>query len=407
MRRIGVIGGGASGITAAIAAAKTNKDSKIFILEHNRNIGRKILATGNGRCNLTNQYMDVSCYHGENPDMVNQVLRQFGTKETLEFFHSLGLLTKLRGDYVYPRSDQASTVVKLLEMELNRLGVEICTESHVLSLHQAKNGFSICTGERTYRADRVILACGGRASSTLGSDGSGYTLAKSMGHRIVPVVPALVQLHVRNHPFCKAAGVRTEGRVTALIDGHALAHDAGELQITAYGISGIPIFQISRHIARGIYDKKEVKIMVDFFPEISEDGLKKRLSERAKRREDWTIEAYFVGVFPEKFIPALLNQAGIRAKTRVRELAKKQWDSLTEKCKRNLLSIEDTNGFDNAQVCAGGVRTSEVSPFTMESKCVDGLYLSGEILDVDGICGGYNLQWAWATGYIAGKHAAE
>lgn len=406
MKRIGIIGGGASGLVAAIEAARTDCNAQIFILEQKENIGKKILATGNGRCNLTNRKMEAACYRSENMDFVAGVLEEFGYEDTLKFFESLGLLVKFRGDYVYPRSDQASTVLELLRLELLRLGIQIYTGNQTLELSQTAKGFRIRTQEQTFRADQVILACGGKASPNLGSDGSGYGLAKSMGHTMLPVVPALVQLKVHKSPFAKAAGVRVDARVVALQGDTPLAEDIGEVQITAYGISGIPVFQISRYIAMGLYKKQKMSVMIDFVPERTEEELLSLLIERISGREDMTAGDFLTGVFHQKLIPRLLEQAQIRINTRVGEVTRRKWQHFSYLCKRMILPIEDTNGFENAQVCAGGIRTEEVNPLTLESRYVNGLYIVGELLDVDGICGGYNLQWAWATGYLAGRDAA-
>lgn len=413
MRRIGIIGGGAAGIVAAIAAAQNDRQAKIFILEANERIGRKILATGNGRCNLTNRQAvgscAKSCYRGEDLAFVQNVLNQFGYTDTMDFFSSLGLLTRLRGDYAYPRSDQASTVLEVLELELKRLGTEIYCKTKVDSVVRQKNGFSIGGKEIKKRlwADRVILACGGMAAPAFGSDGNGFRLARSFGHSITPIVPALVQLRVKNHPFAKASGVRTEARVTALVDGEAVFSDSGEVQITAYGISGIPVFQISRFLALGIFQKKRAEVLLDFLPEYSEDEVAGLLVKLAGNREDLTAEEWLAGIFNRKLIPRILELAGVRMQTRVSALDERKFRAVAEKCKGIVLSVQDTNGFENAQVSAGGVRTKEVCPQTMESLCMDGLYLAGEMLDVDGICGGFNLQWAWATGYLAGKAAVS
>lgn len=418
MKRIGVIGGGAAGIAAAITAARNDRQAKVFILEKKERIGKKILATGNGRCNLTNRRIDGSltetCYHGENVRFATEVLEQFGYEDTLRFFESVGLVTKMRGDYVYPRSDQAQTVLELLNLELKRLDVEIICGIQVRSITQKRNEFCI-RGEASdaglqqntqiFKADRIILACGGQAASVFGSDGSGYRLAKTFGHHIVPVVPALVQLKVKNHPFARAAGVRTDARVAALIDGVPAAADTGELQITAYGISGIPVFQISRHIALGLYQKKRAEVLVDLLPEYTMEEVLGLFMKMTKNRKDLTVLNCLGGIFNQKLVPQILELAKVRLKTRMSELDKRQLHMLGERCKRICLTIQDTNGFENAQVCAGGVRTDEVDLRTMESKKAKGLYLAGELLDVDGICGGYNLQWAWATGCIAGKAA--
>lgn len=407
MKRIGIIGGGASGLVAAIVAARTDRNVQIFILEQKENIGKKILATGNGRCNLTNRKMEVSCYRSENMDFVAAVLEEFGYDAALKFFESLGLLVKMRGDYVYPRSDQASTVLELLQLELNRLEIKTYTGTRILELSQNAKEFCIRTQDETYRADKVILACGGKASPNLGSDGSGYQLAKSMGHTLFPVVPALVQLKVYKSPLAKAAGVRVDAKVVALQGNTPIAQDIGELQITAYGISGIPVFQISRYIAMGLYRRQKMSVMIDFVPECTEEEFLSLILDRIRGREGMTAGDFLTGIFHKKLIPRLLEQAQIHMNTRVQELTYDQWQHFSHLCKNTILSIEDTNGFENAQVCAGGIRTEEVNPLTLESRYVNGLYLVGELLDVDGICGGYNLQWAWATGYLAGRDAAR
>ena len=407
MNPIGIIGGGASGIVAAIAAARSDGDAQVFILEQKENIGKKILATGNGRCNLTNEAMDASCYHGEDPEFARNVLKQFGYGETLEFFASLGLFTKSRGGYIYPRSDQAASVLELLEMELRRQKVKIYTGVRVEARKLSAKGLVIRADGQRFPADRVILACGGKASKSLGSDGSGYALARSMGHTLSPVVPALVQLKVKKHPFAKAAGVRTDAKVAALLGRQVLAEDTGEMQITAYGISGIPVFQISRHIAKGLYEGKEMKVRVDFLPEMEASQVRKAFNTHLDKCPYATCQEFLTGIFPKKLIPRLLELSHIRQNFPASELKPAQWEDLIRACKQTLLTIEDTNGFDNAQVCAGGVRTGEVYPDTLESRYADGLYLTGELLDVEGICGGYNLQWAWATGYLAGRAAAE
>lgn len=406
MKTIGIIGGGASGIMAAIAAARTARQAKVILLEHKDRVGKKILSTGNGRCNLTNELMNTDCFRSEDMLSVKAVLDQFGYPETIHFFESLGLIIKSKNGYVYPRCEQAASVLDLLVLELTRLGVEIHTGVHVIDLSRGKKGFRILTDENPFFADRVILAAGGRAAKVLGSDGSGYTLARKMGHSMIPVVPALVQLKVRRHPFAKAAGVRTDAKVTALVDKRVVAEDTGELQITGYGISGIPVFQISRYIADALYKKMCAQVVVDFLPEYDEDEVYGLLMTRLKGREDMTVGEYLTGIFQKKLIPDILSLAGIRVHEEMKKLREDDIRRLAHSCKHSVLTIEDTNGFDNAQVCAGGVPLREIDCSSMQSRCADGLYLAGELLDTDGICGGYNLQWAWATGYIAGTHAA-
>ena len=407
MKKIAVIGGGASGLVAAIAAARTNPQAQITIYEKKDTVGKKILATGNGRCNLTNKDMNASYFRSDNPPVVEEILQKFGYEDTIAFFTSLGLLTKARGNYVYPYSDQASTVLELLKLELERLHVKISADAPVTDIVPVSHGFTVRTEQYNQKADVVILACGGKANSKLGSDGSGYSLAKNLGHTMVPVVPALVQLKVKNHPFAKAAGVRTDAVVTAICSGKPAASDRGELQLTAYGISGIPVFQISRYIARSLYLKQEAKVKIDFLPDFTEEALFELLLKRKNEREQMTCSEYLLGIFHQKLIPRFLEQARIQMHTLTGDLSDTQLKSLVQVVKRSVVTIDTTNGFDNAQVCAGGISTEEIYPGTMESRYVDHLYLAGELLDVDGICGGYNLQWAWATGYLAGTAAAK
>ena len=277
----------------------------------------------------------------------------------------------------------------------------------VTGISPTSHGFTILTDHQKQKADAVILACGGKANSKLGSDGSGYALAKQLGHTMVPVVPALVQLKVKNHPFAKAAGVRTDAVVTAICHGQPTASDHGELQLTAYGISGIPVFQISRYIAKSLYLKQDAKVNIDFLPAFTEEAFFEFLLKRRNGREQMTCADYLLGIFHQKLIPRFLEQARIRMHTLTGDLSDTQIKSLVQVVKNNVVTIDTTNGFDNAQVCAGGISTEEITPDTMESRYVRHLYLAGELLDVDGICGGYNLQWAWATGYLAGTAAAN
>lgn len=407
MKKIVVIGGGASGIVAAITAARTDRKAKVYILEQKEKLGKKILATGNGRCNLTNLDMTEKAFRGDSGEIVNRVLQLFDQEQTLNFFSSLGLVTKCRDTYVYPRSDQAQTVVMLLEKELDRLGVICMTDVKVNTVLPGKKGFRVQTTKETLQADKVILACGGKADSALGSDGSGYTLAKSLGHHLSPVVPALVPLKVRKYAYSKASGVRTDAKVTAIVDGKEMAEDTGELQMTAYGISGIPVFQISRYIAKGLQKHQPVSVKVDFLPELTEREFMDWLKGRAKKSGESSVETLISGMFNRKLVPEFLKRAKLRGKEPIGTISDAQWKKMVQICKGEMVEIEDTMGFDRAQVCAGGVKTKEVHPDTLESNYINGLYITGELLDIEGICGGYNLQWAWATGYLAGKDAAK
>lgn len=414
MRTIGIIGAGASGMAAAIAAAECG-NTRVFLLEHMDRPGKKLLSTGNGRCNLTNEKMDASYFRSENMSSIQSVLKSFGYEDTLQFFEKLGLMIKSRGGYIYPACGQASAVRDILCMKLESLHAEVYTGIHVTKFYRERDKFCILGDDtadgrfkkRKFYADKVILSTGGRAAGALGSDGSGYELLRMAGHSLVPVVPALVQLKVKQHPFAKASGVRADASVTALVDGRELFRDTGELQITTYGISGIPVFQISRFIAKALHERKRAEVVIDFLPSMDSSAFETCLMERVYGRENMELCDFLTGIFHSKLIPRLLELSGIKVHTKVKELPLKKIRQLVRQCKHTVLEIKDTNGYENAQVCAGGAALCELDERTMESRIVPGLYLTGELLDADGMCGGYNLQWAWATGYLAGKHAAE
>ena len=404
-RHVIIIGGGASGLVAAISAARCG--SRVTIVEQKDRVGKKILSTGNGRCNLTNEYMTSECFRGDDTSIVAKVLEQFGYKETIRFFEELGVILKARQGYVYPISDQASTILDVLRMEVTHLGVNLLLEQSVTAIVPSQKGFTVKTTKTSLTGDAVILATGGKAASALGSDGSGYALAKEFGHHLSPVVPALVQLKGKGNFWKQVAGVRTQAKVSLYVDQQFVADDTGELQLTNYGISGIPVFQISRYAAKGLYEKKFVTAEIDFMPNMTESEFDCFIKERIITHGHKIAEDFFIGVFHKKIIGLLLKDAQISNSEEANKIDAAKWQTLIKLCKHFRVKIEATNDFEQAQVCAGGIKTSEINASTMESLCANNLYLTGELLDIDGICGGYNLQWAWSTGYIAGKYAAK
>ena len=404
-RHVIIVGAGASGLVAAITAAR--EGAKVTLIEQKDRVGKKILSTGNGRCNLTNAYMETECFRGDDTSIVSEVLKQFGYEDTIHFFEELGVILKDRQGYIYPISDQASTILDVLRMEVERLQIDVLLEHKVEQIKLNKKGFALTTNQKVVYGDAVILATGGQASPVLGSDGSGYGLAKSFGHHTSPVVPALVQLIGKGNYFKQISGVRTNATVSLYVEDKFVASDTGELQLTNYGISGIPVFQISRYAAKAIYAKKSVIAEIDYLPTMDDESLKEFLEKRLLLHGDKNIEDFFVGVFHKKLITMFLKEAKVSLQIVAKDLKEKEWNRLIALFKHFKVQIEDTNAFDQAQICAGGILTSEISFETMESNFVEGLYLTGELLDIDGICGGYNLQWAWSTGYIAGKYAAK
>lgn len=383
-----IVGAGASGLTAAIFTAEAG--AFVTLLEQNEKPGRKIAVTGNGHCNLTNRKMDPGCYRGEHPEFAARILEQFSLEDTLRFFRRIGISVTDKKGWLYPRSGQAPCVTELLEQKARSLRVKIKTRESVTAVFPENDRWTVKTQTWSYQADAVILAGGSKASTVPGSDGSGYLLAKTLGHHITEPVPALVGLKCRGNFFKAWAGVRTEARLSLFIDGIKRAEESGELQLTDYGISGIPVFQLSRYAARALEEQKKVSVRISFLPEYDKKTLRVFLDELARNCPYLTRQDQLSALLPDKLIKILLRQPDL-------------YDAILA----FELEICGTGGFERAQVCAGGVDTLEINPETLESCLHPGLYFAGELLDIDGPCGGYNLQWAWCSGAVAGKHAAE
>ena len=386
-RQVLIVGGGASGLMAAIMAARNG--AAVTVLEQNEKPGKKICATGNGRCNLTNLVMPEDAYRGTHPAFVKDALKQFTVKNTLDFFAQIGICTVNKNGYIYPRSLQAQSVVDVLCMEARNLGVKLKTNQKVTSVSGKKNRWKVITQDWQYECDALILANGSRASAISGSDGSGYDLAKALGHPVIPVYPALTGLKCKGAFFKTWAGVRAEGKVSLYIDNSCVKSEQGELQLTEYGISGIPVFQLSRYAVCALREKSSVSVKIDFFPEMTEKELSDFLDNRQKACPYKNKKELLTGMFPEKLIKVLCSQK-----------------ELISSIKSLTLPVSDGMSYTQAQVCTGGVDTAKVSSRTMESLLRPGLYFTGELLDIDGTCGGYNLQWAWSSGAAAGRHAA-
>ena len=404
MRHVTVIGGGAAGMMAAITSAR--EGARVTILEHKDRIGKKILSTGNGRCNFTNTYQTPACYRSDNRDFAWNIIQKFNVEKTISFFKELGIYPKDRNGYLYPYSDQAAAILEVLQIEVAKLDICVMTEINVLDIQPVKKGIRITTDKKTITADSVILACGSKAAPVTGSDGSGYQLAKLFGHRIVPVLPALVQLRCAEKFYKSISGVRVQGTVEIYADDIFLASDTGEIQLTNYGISGIPVFQVSRYAAKALYQKQSVTAVLNFMPDMNKDEFLSFLQERITLCPYKTLDEFFTGVFPKKLCELWIRLSRLPKEMRVSDLSGEQLEKLVLLIQHLRTHITETNSFEQAQICCGGVDTTEINPDTLESNYVPGIYFAGELLDVDGICGGYNLQWAWSSGYVAGKEAA-
>lgn len=404
-RKIIVVGGGASGMMAAISAARLG--NKVTILEQKENLGKKILVTGNGRCNFTNrvQLPFETYYRTEQISFPKPALEQFSFEDTLAFFSELGMQFKERNGYFYPFSGQASTVLLLLKKELDRLFVQVETNAKIRQIVNKKNQFScFLEDNRVFYSEQVILCTGSMAAPKTGSDGSGYSLAKQFGHHLIPPLPALCPIEGKDaygeHAIKGMAGVRTEAVLRLFIQSKLCFQERGELQIVEYGLSGIPIFQLSRYAIRAFEKGKSVWVEIDFFPDLDWKQSRKFFLQQLNRKQK-TIEEALLGLLNRKIVFYLLRCAKI--KPTEQNLTEKQFEQLLGCLKRFSVIMIGYRGFEQAQVCSGGVNTMEVKADTLESKLVQGLYFAGEILDVDGACGGYNLQWAWSSGFLAGK----
>ena len=401
---IAVIGGGASGLMAAITAKKSGKE--VIILERKDRILKKVLITGNGRCNITNVNANISNYFGKNISSVENILNRFTPQDTMDFFNELGIVCneENRGK-VYPLSGQASSVVDALRFEAEKLGIKIETEFYVRKIEKDGFKFRIYSEDRKkIEAGRVIIAAGGQSYPELGSNGSGFELAKELGHSVTKLSPSIVQLKTEKNQVKGLQGIKTDVAVTAYGDNKKICTYDGELLFTDYGISGNVVFNIS--FVMPLY--KNVEFEIDFMEKFDYNELYEMLKERKRILSHLTMENYFNGMINKKLGQFLSKVSGIEKLSKpVKDLNDSEIRKLCTVLKKYRIKILDTTGFKNAQVTAGGVSLDEVNSETLESKIVKGLYFSGEVLDVYGECGGFNLQWAWASGYIAGKNAAK
>lgn len=395
-----VIGGGASGMMAALTASeKTGK--RILILEQNDKLGKKLLQTGNGRCNLTNLKMDLDCFCRENADFAMRVIHDFDEKAVMDFFIEAGLLLHNRQGYVYPYSDQAVSVNDVLKLLIRKRNISVSYETVVEQISKT-DCFHVKTNRGEFLCEKLILATGGRAYPKTGSDGSGYELAKSMGHRIVTPLPALTSLFCDFKGQKKISGVRCDGTVTLTAEGEVLGRQRGEIQMTDYGISGIPVFQISRYAVQALEKGKKTVCEIDFLPDYDEKQVEKMIFSRFSARE-FTAGECLSGLLHKKISEMLLRESDIVAEKKASKISLERLSKLADLIKHFAFSITDYKDFSFGQVCQGGVSVEELDAATMESGLVKNLFVCGELADVDGICGGYNLQWAWSSGHQAGK----
>ena len=392
--KVVVIGGGASGMIAALTAAE-NSNNKVVLLERQNRLGRKLLATGNGRCNLSNTHADVSHYHGYSPDFILPALNAFGVQDTLDFFHKLGLITVVEeSGKVYPFSDQANSVVDTLRFAIERSSVSVHCGCEVTSIHKKARGYNVKTADEAYFCDKLIIACGGCAGSKLGGSNFGYQFLETFGHTCSPLRPSLVQLKTDDNFTKSLKGVRADAGLVLKRNSSIVAENTGEVQFTDLGISGPAIFEISRHAERGDV------LLLDLLRPMPLDSLVQFLSEKQRTSPNSPLEDFLTGILHNRLGRVVIQQGGWELSKTAADL---NVDKLAQLIKHFPMIVSGTMGMDQAQVTAGGILTSEFHPDTLESRLSPGLYATGEVLDIDGDCGGYNLQWAWSSGRLAGK----
>ena len=397
---IGIIGGGASGMAAALAAAE-NKIAQVILMERQARVGRKLQATGNGRCNLTNLHASEGGYHGDQPSFAEFAIGTFGPEAALDWFRGLGLFTVAEeSGRVYPYSDQANSVVDVLRFALEKPNITVKLGFEAEKVKKTANGFRIEAKEETVECDRLIIACGGLAGTKLGGTMSGYKLLRSLGHKCTKLRPTLVQLKSGWNGVTGLKGVRANCHAAIFHNGRLHSESTGELQFTEYGLSGPVIFEISRDACQG---GGEWLCRLDFLPHLREEMLEEELLRRKKT--NLPTSELLTGILHNRLGRVLTQAAGIVANRQIAELSDYELKQLAKLTKSFDVSLTEPMGMDSAQVTAGGIVTKEFNDKTMESRIVPGLYACGEVLDIDGDCGGYNLQWAWSSGHLAGGHA--
>ena len=397
---IGIIGGGASGMAAALAAAE-NKNTQVVLMERQARVGRKLQATGNGRCNLTNLHADRGGYNGDAPSFAEYAIGRFGPEATLNWFRSLGLFTVAEeSGRVYPYSDQANSVLDVLRFALEKPNIAVKLGFEVEKVKKTANGFRVESKEETLECDRLIVACGGLAGTKLGGTMSGYKLLRSLGHKCTKLRPTLVQLKSGWNGVAALKGVRANCHAAIYRDGQLYRESTGEIQFTEYGLSGPVIFEISRDVCQGA---GEWLCKLDFLPDIDGEVLKAELLRR--KNTNLPVSELLTGILHNRLGRVLTQAVGISGYVPAAQLEEFEMEEVCRAVKGFDVSLSEPMGMDSAQVTAGGILTKDFDETTMESRLVPGLYACGEVLDIDGDCGGYNLQWAWSSGHLAGTHA--
>lgn len=399
---IGIIGGGASGMVAALSAAE-NPNVQVILMERQGRVGRKLMATGNGRCNLTNIHANGHSYHGLQPSFSYEALDAFGPDKTISWFQDMGLYTVTEETgRVYPYSDQANSVVDILRLNLVKSNITVQTDFEVNKIRVLDTGFSVFSSDECLFCDKLIIACGGLAGTKLGGTMSGYKLLGKLGHKSSRLRPALVQLKSNWKMLSGLKGVRTQCHASIFHDGTLFSQSKGELQFTDFGLSGPVIFEISRDVCSVAGDWY---CKLDFLPDLTHKEISALIEQRMLK--NLAVQDLFTGILHNRLGRILTQCAGVNLNMPCSELTQEDIFALVCAVKEFEVTLTEPMGMDHAQVTAGGVLTEQFDSKTMESRLIPGLYACGEVLDIDGDCGGFNLQWAWSSGRLAGLSAGE
>lgn len=430
---IAVIGGGAAGLTAAIMAARQLQDrtacvagllqqpaeqrdwkqTPVVILERQERVGKKILATGNGRCNLSHQPLDLASYHGHDRTFITPALTRFDVAATLDWFAGIGLYCRVDPDgRIFPYSYQASAVLDLLRRETDRLPIAVRTSCRIADLRTSQpNGYVLTTADgHELAAACVIVATGGMAAPAFGCDGDGYALLAGLGHRLIEPHPALVQICTARDAVRGFSGIRVDGRATLACRGKILRQEEGEILFTDYGLSGPPILQLSRAARRSLQQREPdtLRLHIDFLPGLTDADIREWLVRRRAMDPQLPLQQLLTGLLHKKIGLILVKQAcGLPLAEPLYRLRDSALSDLISLIKDWQVTVTGTRNWDQAQVTAGGIATGDFDPETLMSRKAPGLFAAGEVLDIDGDCGGYNLQWAWSSGLLAGEQAAR
>ncbi len=408
MTRVIVVGGGASGLAAAIVASKGK--SNVMILERNNCLGKKILITGNGKCNYWNENQSVNYYHSYNKELLEEVITLNNQKKVLDFFEHLGVIPRIKNGYYYPYSNQAVAVKMALVNEINSSNIKVVTETFVKEIKREDDKFLVITNNENFVADKVIIATGSCAAPQTGSDGNGYLLAESLGHKLIPVLPSLTQIYGSNSYYKEWNGIRLNALVSLYEEDEKIREEKGEIHLTSYGISGICTFNLSGLVAKGLAKKKKEVIYINFVDELgisNKKDLVRWLDERNEKLGNRKVDKLFDGFINYKLINLFLKIGNIDKDWFWNDLKEEQKLCLANMLVNFKFNVLKVNDFSSAQVCSGGVALTEINIKTMESLKVKNLYFTGEILDIDGDCGGYNLSFAWISGILAGEAVRE